>query len=176
MRRRIGTALAVISVSLMQHAPAHAQVDKPAATADDRQVFVDRGSRHPSMNGIRPSAYKGRYYTEAAERFRLCVIKRESGGRYWAANPTSSARAAYQWLSGWQESIPWMLKDELQEIHGKRLGAQVVRAMQRTPRERWPRWYQDAAFFTVVNYDGPFSGARHWYLAGSPCNQLAGMR
>lgn len=183
MKRRIATALMFVSAAALQHAPtASAAVAPETASAGtvslpERGVVTERGSRHPSMNGVRASAYKGRYYKGGlGEQFRRCVLERESHGHYGSRNSSSTAQGGYQFLaSQWQESLPYMLRPELIEIHGERLGRRVFRALMETPIYRWPRFYQDMSWFTVLHYEGPFSGAHHWYLAGSRCNRLGGM-
>ena len=184
MKRRIATALMFVSAAALQHAPAASAAVAPetasagSVSLPERGVVTERGSRHPSMNGVRASAYRGKYYRGGlGEQFRRCVLERESHGHYGSRNSSSTAQGGYQFLaSQWQESLPYMLRPELIEIHGERLGRRVFRALMETPIYKWPRFYQDAAFFTVLHYDYPFSGASHWSLAGSRCNQLAGMR
>lgn len=184
MRKRIATALMFVSAAALQHAPAASAATAPETSSagsvspPERGVVTERGSRHPSMNGVRASAYKGRYYKGGlGEQFRRCVLERESHGHYGSRSTVSTAQGGYQFLaSQWQQSLPYMLRRELLELHGDRLGRRVFRALTVTPIYKWPRFYQDMAFFTVLHYDYPFSGASHWSLAGSRCNQLAGMR
>ena len=181
MRKRVATALMFLTATGLQHAPsagAAIQPEPAAVTLPGRGVVTERGSRHPSMNGVRASAYRGKYYRGGlGEQFRRCVLERESHGHYGARNSASTAQGGYQFLaSQWQESLPHMLRPELIAMHGERLGKRVFRALTATPIYRWPRFYQDAAFFTVLHYEYPFSGAHHWALPGSRCNQLAGLR
>lgn len=143
----------------------------------DRLATVTRPSRHSSMIGVKASTYTGRYFTKAGERFRLCVIARESHGNYAAANPSSSARGAYQFLDrSWRTPLAHMLRDALrQEGVAKRDARRIYRVLVSTPINRWARPMQDMAFFVVLNHDGDRSGARHWYLSGSRCNALGGI-
>lgn len=183
MRKRIATALMFVSAAALQHAPAASAAVAPEAASagtvslPERGVVTERGSRHPSMNGVRASAYKGRYYKGGlGEQFRRCVLERESHGHYGSRSTVSTAQGGYQFLaSQWQHSLPYMLRDELLVLHGERLGRRVFRALRDTPIYKWPRFYQDMSWFTVLHYEGPFSGAHHWYLAGSRCNRLGGM-
>lgn len=184
MKRRIATALMFVSAAALQHAPVAGAATAPETASagtvslPERGVVTERGSRHPSMNGVRASAYRGKYYRGGlGEQFRRCVLERESHGHYGSRSTVSTAQGGYQFLaSQWQESLPYMLRPELIEIHGERLGRRVYRALRDTPIYKWPRFYQDAAFFTVLHWDYPFSGAEHWYLPGSSCNRLVGAR
>lgn len=143
----------------------------------DRLAAVTRPSRHSSMIGVKASTYRGRYFTQAGERFRLCVIARESHGHYAAANPSSSARGAYQFLdNSWRESLAYMIRRELRETGTSARDARAVwSVLAANPISRWSRSMQDMAFFLVLNAEGDRSGARHWYLAGSRCNALGGL-
>jgi len=119
------------------------------------------------MHGITASTYHGRYYTQAGEQFRRCVIHRESRGNYRAAND-SGHHGGYQFNdAAWRVSLTHMMRTEHDQL---RATAVQLRAL---PINRWPRYWQDRAFFTALNYHAPFSGWRHWHLTGSPCNALA---
>lgn len=105
------------------------------------------------------SDYRGVHYSKKWEPFRKCIVYRESRGRYDARNPRSSAAGAYQFLaSQWRDSLVHMLRPE----HGER-----VNVLFRVPLHKWPKYYQDAAFWTVLDRG---EGWRHWYLNGSRCN------
>jgi hypothetical protein len=106
------------------------------------------------------SDYRGVHYSKRWEPFRKCVVFRESRSDYGARNPRSSAAGAYQFLaSKWRDSLVHMLRPE----HGRQ-----VNVLFRVPLHRWPKFYQDAAFWTVLNRG---KGWRHWHLAGSSCNR-----
>lgn len=148
-----------------------------APSDDAREAAVTRPSRHSSMIGVRASTYRGDHFTRAGERFRLCVIARESRGNYAAANPSSSARGAYQFLDrSWRVSLAHMIRAELRsEGVSKREARSVFTVLSSNSISRWSRSMQDMAFFLVLNHGRPFSGAKHWYLAGSSCNALGGL-
>lgn len=118
--------------------------------------------------GAKPSLYKGKYYApKKGETFRRCVLERESKAIYTAANATSTARGAYQFLdSQWRESLVHMMMKEA-KAHGL---AREVRELRNKPIHRWNRAYQDWAFWRVYNRG---EGAKHWHLDGSYCNRLA---
>jgi len=107
--------------------------------------------------------------------FAECVAKRESNGNPKARNRSSSAMGKYQWLdNNWRHGLAhmtaWRLKD-----HGlTRAQAREIRAWLRArPITKWPEPVQDVAFMASLNALGPWSGWRHWYLAGSRCNTFA---
>jgi hypothetical protein len=145
----------VLSLSLLLAPAAHAGSD-PATAPDARDLM-----------GIEESLYQGKHYTpERWEEFRLCVIHRESRGNYRAANKTSSARGAYQFLDrSWRDSLVWMLLPE----HRKQGLAKEVKALRAKPIHTWNRYWQDAAFWTVINAKP--GNWRHWQ--GGSCDRLA---
>jgi hypothetical protein len=111
---------------------------------------------------VRPSTYKGEYYNPRWETWRQCVVWRESRDNPKAANRTSSARGTYQFLdSQWRRSLTHMLMPEHRDRRAE------VKALRAKPIHHWPRYWQDAAFWTVLNGG---AGAKHWALQGSACN------
>ena len=148
-------ATAILSLSLLAAQPALAS-NHPATTPEARD-----------MKGIDASLYRGKHYNPNRwEEFRLCVIHRESRGNYRAANKTSSARGAYQFLdNSWRDSLVWMLLPE----HRKQGLAPQVKALRAKPIHKWNRYWQDAAFWTVINAKP--GNWRHWQ--GGSCDRLA---
>ena len=93
-------------------------------------------------------------------------MHRESRFNYKAANSTSSARGAYQFLdSQWRESLVHMLRKEVREDYPERL--ERLEQVNDTPIHRWPRWFQDAAFYRVAN--GTDNGLKHWAPRPAAC-------
>ena len=78
------------------------------------------GYTHPAdmpdaqdMRGFEPSLYQGKWYDKKWESTRKCIMWRESRFDYRAANKSSSARGAYQFLdSQWRVSLTHMLMPE----------------------------------------------------------------
>jgi hypothetical protein len=67
--------------------------------------------------------------------FAACVVKRESGGRRNAQNPTSSAQGLYQFLdSQWRHGLPYMVTARLREAGMSKAAAKSLRIkLQATP-------------------------------------------
>tara|TARA_A100001388_G_scaffold128927_2_gene95450 strand:+ start:3474 stop:3905 length:432 start_codon:yes stop_codon:yes gene_type:complete len=131
-------------------------------------LALSPGYTHPAdmpdaqdMRGFEPSLYQGKWYDKKWERNRKCIMKRESRFDYRAANKSSSARGAYQFLdSKWRVSLTHMLMPE----HKDR--KKEVKALRKKPIHKWSRYWQDAAFY-VAWQNG--KGAKHWYYPGSNC-------
>ena len=136
----------------------------PAASAE---IHPASSPRAYDMKGIEPSLYRGKHFNpDRWEKFRLCVIHRESRGNYRAANSRSSARGAYQFLDrSWRDSLVWMLLPE----HRKLGMAKQVKKLRKKPIHKWNRYWQDAAFWTVINAKP--GNWRHWQ--GGSCDRLA---
>lgn len=136
--------------------------NQPAAlTARSREFRAAVSPLATKMVGIKPSLYRGKYFKpKKGEDFRLCVIERESKGHYKAANRSSSARGAYQFLdSQWRESLIHMLRPEAR----KNGLLPQLRKLSDKPIHKWSRYWQDAAFWTVYNGG---EGAKHWGTFG----------
>ena len=113
-----------------------------------------------STKGYHASLYKGKWYHPKWEDERKCIMKRESRFDYRAANRTSSARGAYQFLdSQWRHSLVWMMLEE----GGDKA---EIRSLRSKPIHKWNRYYQDRAFFTAWRHG---EGKHHWYYPGSRC-------
>lgn len=148
--------------------------DVPTSTSQlSREEAAAQSSRGSDMRGPLPSLYRGEYYRPAQEPFRLCVGQREghftytvrggSGGNYFGTYQLSAALA---------RGASWMMAAESRRTDdGLR---RMARALHGILAHHWNRYWQDRAFFTILNFEGPGSGWRHWFLKGSPCNALAG--
>ena len=113
------------------------------------------------LKGYEKSLYRGKYYNKSQEGFRKCVMRRESNFRYKAANPTSSARGAYQFLdSKWRDGLVHMLKKESKET-GDLLSVEADGLFDKKIH-KWDRYWQDRAFFTALNWNGDWTGKKHW--------------
>jgi muramidase (phage lysozyme) len=112
------------------------------------------------------SLYRGKHWTPALSDCREAIMRRESNFNYRAANRTSSARGAYQFLdSQWRESLVHMMRKETRQDYPERLDR--LEQLNDTPIHRWPRWFQDHAFYRVAN--GTPNGLKHWHPLPSSC-------
>jgi muramidase (phage lysozyme) len=144
---------------------------KSVPTATGQVVYVSaehRAAESPEaldLMGYQPSLYRGQWYSARWEQARKCIMNRESRHNYQAANKSSSARGAYQFLdSQWRDGLVWMMLEESKE---QKDGLQSsIRELRNKPIHSWSRYYQDRAFFTAWR-DG--AGRQHWALQGSRC-------
>ena len=114
-----------------------------------------------STMGYAESLYQGKWYDPKWEDERKCIMDRESNFNYKAANKSSSARGAYQFLdSQWRESLTHMLMPEHKDQKKE------VRSLRDKPIHKWSRYWQDAAFFTAWRHG---EGKHHWHYPGSNC-------
>lgn len=111
------------------------------------------------------SKYRGKHWTPALADCRQAIMRRESNFNYRAANPTSSARGAYQFLDrSWRESLVHMLRPEIKRDYPHR--RETLESLTGKPIHKWPAFYQDAAWYTVVvKHDG----INHWAPVPSAC-------
>jgi hypothetical protein len=113
------------------------------------------------LKGYKKSLYRGKYYHPDQENFRQCVMKRESHHNYRAANKSSSARGAYQFLdSQWRDGLVHMMVRESKKTDDGLIVK--IKALKKKPIHAWNRYYQDRSFFTALNYNGKWSGKKHW--------------
>jgi len=108
--------------------------------------------------------------------FAECVSQRESHGNYKARGSDSSSAGRWQFLDlQWRRGLSYMVAARLRDHGMTGRASKAVRIhLQATHIANWEPNYQDAAFISVLNARGPWSGWKHWYLAGSRCNALAG--
>ena len=115
--------------------------------------------------GYMPSLYRGKWYDRRHEDSRKCIMERESHFNYRAANRSSSARGAYQFLeNSWHKPLVYMmLKESKQTNDGL---TKEIRSLFNKPIAQWSRYYQDRAFFTAWQHG---KGKHHWYYPGHRC-------
>jgi hypothetical protein len=116
------------------------------------------------MKGYRLSTYTGKYYDPAREQYRICVIQRESGGNY--DEPSGPWRGAYQFSDTLAAGALRAMRAEIVAVYGN-AGRQALDALEGTLIYTWPRFFQDAAFWTTFNKG---AGAGHWAGGSWYCN------
>lgn len=130
-------------------------VKPPVLSAEARKSFSP-ASR--DLEGWMPSLYRGIWWDEKWADIRACIMKRESNFRYKAANPTSSARGAYQFLDrSWRDGLVWMMIAESKKTGDGLIGE--AKKLRKKPIHKWSRYWQDRAFYTALR-DG--KGIHHW--------------
>lgn len=146
-----------------------AQSRPSRAAAQQRMVrqvtftdFTLRSARTRDMRGIEGSLYRGRFFHPVTEKVRLCVIRRESLGYYDVVSPSGSYFGAYQVSRPLARGVTWMMLKEHRALMGRDRARQVLTRLRHQPMNTWPRYWQDAAFFTVMNWESLHSGRRHW--------------
>ena len=110
--------------------------------------------------GYAESSYQGKWYHQKWEKVRKCIMYHESRYNYKAANKTSSARGAYQFLDrSWRDGLVWMMLDEGGNV-------KEIKHLRDIPINKWNRYYQDRAFFTAWQHG---DGKKHWSLQAHRC-------
>ena len=130
-------------------------VKPPVLSAEARKSFSP-ASR--DLEGWMPSLYRGIWWDEKWADIRACIMKRESNFRYKAANPTSSARGAYQFLDrSWRDGLVWMMIAESKKTGDGLIGE--AKKLRKKPIHKWSRYWQDRGFYTALRNG---KGLHHW--------------
>ena len=125
-------------------------------------AFTTRSKATRDMRGIEKSLYRGKYFNASAERKRLCIVERESEGFYDVVNPGGNYFGAYQVSRELARGATWMMLKEHKKLMGEKAAKKTLASLRAKPMNRWPRYWQDAAFHTIINWERPLSGASHW--------------
>ena len=142
-------AAAVLAVALL--APAALPPAPPPVV-----VAVD----DPAQTGVRGSAYRGDYFRQSQETFRKCVGERESHMNFSGTGNWGYYEGAYQMTDALITGAAWMMGRELQKTYPN---WKIIRGqLLDTPGHKWGRFWQDMAFYTVLNWRGDGVGATHW--------------
>ena len=142
-------AAAVLAVALL--APAALPPAPPPVV-----VSVD----DPGQTGVRGSAYTGKYYRQHQENYRKCVAGREGRHQYWTTGNWNFFEGTYQMTDALITGAAWMMGRELQKTYPN---WEIIRGqLLDTPGHKWGRFWQDMAFYTVLNWRGDGVGATHW--------------
>lgn len=114
------------------------------------------------VRGVEKSLYRGRFYRSAVESQRLCIAHRESEGHYDVVSPSGLYFGAYQVSRALARGATWMMLKEHRALIGDKAAKAVLARLRAKPMNTWPRYWQDAAFSTVMNWEHTGSGAAHW--------------
>lgn len=133
-----------------------------AATQRAYRTFTLKSPQTKRMRGVLPSLYRGQFFDPKLEDRRLCIVERESNGHYDVVSPGGAYFGAYQMSAALGVGATWMMLDEHKELLGPAQARAILADLRERPVHTWPRYWQDAAFSTVHNWEGSGSGAEHW--------------
>lgn len=143
----------------------------PLALAITALLTVLPGTAHANAGSVPDTTYTGTYYViHPNEAFRKCVVHRESRNNLTAVSK-GGHMGLYQMTDALADGASWMMRLDPIDPISKRQRLWL----ERTPVTGWPRYWQDRAFYTVLNVLGANAGAKHWYISGSPCNRKGGL-
>lgn len=154
----------VASVTTAAARPTRAAAQRAAIAVKQARYtsFTLRSSATKDLRGVEASLYKGKYYRASVETKRRCIVRRESSGVYNVVNPSGSYFGAYQVSRSLARGATWMMLKEHKALMGAKEAKTVLAKLRATPMNRWPRYWQDAAFSTVANWKRTGSGLQHW--------------
>ena len=125
-------------------------------------TFTLRSTATKDMRGVEKSLYRGDYYRPAVESTRLCIAVRESEGQYDVISSSGLYFGAYQVSRALARGATWMMLKEHKKLMGAKAAKSTLARLRATPMNQWPRYWQDAAFSTIMNWEHTGSGASHW--------------
>ena len=144
--------------------PADAPDEAAPVDGEDREEALMRGSRQAAdLLGYLPSLYQGKWYDPDVESVRRCIMDRESNFNYRATSGTY--HGAYQMSAALGRGATWMMQKEVRKEMGEE-GVAILRALRELTPNKWNRYWQDRAFFTIWR-DG--AGAGHWRGGAHSC-------
>lgn len=112
--------------------------------------------------GSAPSAYTGRYYNPTDEGYRKCVAQREGRFQYWVTGANGRYVGTFQFTRALARGAVWMMAKEWADLYGPAKARDMRHKLHAVDPTRWSREVWDQAFWTVLNWNGPRSGAKHW--------------
>ena len=130
-------------------------------------AFVSKATL--DRTGVQPSLYRGKYYRPSLERVRQCIVRRESSGHYFSVSHSGTYRGAYQMSPALARGATWMMFPEFKKILGEKAAEVAMLRLRTTSIHKWTRFWQDAAFSTVYNWEHANSGASHWRATNRGC-------
>jgi hypothetical protein len=115
------------------------------------------------LRGVEDSLYRGDFYLPGQEDVRQCIVQRESEGHYTVRGGGGNRYfGAYQMSDALADGATWMMLKEHESLIGPGMARELMATLREMPANAWPRYWQDAAFSTVYNWEKPGSGAKHW--------------
>jgi hypothetical protein len=116
-------------------------------------------SRVARLSSVKPSAYVGSFYDKRFEKKRRCIQFRESNGSYTVRSANGKYLGAYQMNPGLGRAVTFLMARSLRAEVGPAQATTLLVALRARPVNRWSRYWQDRAFWTIFNHG---RGAAHW--------------
>lgn len=159
-----GNGVNAESVTAAPRRPSRAVSARQALVAKQTAFarFTVSSKATKDMRGVESSLYRGKFYRPAIESKRKCIVDRESEGHYDVVNPSGAYRGAYQVSASLARGATWMMLKEHKQLMGSKAAKQTLAKLRANPMNTWPRYWQDAAFHTVANWEHTGSGIAHW--------------
>jgi hypothetical protein len=139
-----------------------------------REYRVANSKDARDLSGVEPSMYRGLHFDKTDEPMRKCIIMRESNGIYKITGggnldgkPGGDYQGAYQMTPDLARGVTYMMAKESKKTDDGLLSE--ARSLREKPANKWSRYWQDRAFYTILNYEGDNSGAKHWHSGGYTC-------
>jgi len=138
-----------------------APIDEPAQRALEAGYAKGEG-KAADLHGVAESLYKGKWFSAKAEDNRRCIVRKETGGNYESVSSGGDYRGAYQMSRALAVGAAWMMQAEVKKEFGAEAAA-VVDKLRDIPTQKWNRYWQDRAFWTIWRNG---SGSDHWHVRG----------
>ena len=151
-------------------APSAVEAEIATATAklgtrSNEVLFAHGKSTARDMRGIMKSLYRGKWFMPKKEKKRRCIVKRESHGNYRAVSAKGLYRGAYQMNRRLAVGATYQMQREVAKEMGPRAAAEVAK-LRKIPTQKWNRYWQDRAFWTIWKKG---KGASHWRGGARRC-------
>lgn len=139
-------------------------ISQPVPLEHREIPVISRSSRSPYMNGVHleDSTYRGRFYDPSQEAYRKCVAERESNGHAWSQSKSRTYHGAYQMSVALWRGATYMMTPELKDQYGPVAGKRIAQDLRSINASQAAMHWQTQAFYTVLNWEGKWSGKSHW--------------
>ena len=125
-------------------------------------IYAQGQGKATDKHGVAQSLYTGKWYSKKAERKRRCIVRKETGGNYNSVSSNGRYRGAYQMNRSLAVGATWMMQPEVKKEFGAQAAATVAK-LRKVPTQKWNRYWQDRAFWTIWRNG---HGRSHWHVRG----------
>lgn len=119
--------------------------------------------------GFKSSAYQGDYYQANQETYRECVAFYEARHQYWTTGNNGAHLGTYQFTGALARGAVWMMAKEWAKDFGHSTAKKMRIKLHKIKPTKWSREIWDQAFYTVLNWNYPGSGEKHWAAQYGRC-------